>query len=228
MGVVMRALRKIGRRCGKAGLAVPARRFVGAVILALGILAGCTVDRSDPLPVMAQPAAGGDLRSRPCEVVTRTMVSAAFAVDAALIEQSSMSSLCAYRWEGDDELLDVTVHVSAVAADAGQARALFENATAVNSRQPIAAAAAGPFEDVGGLGDQARVDTGNSDLHIRSDRLYFTLNAYSGPAMAVATSSAEGVSAIDARAQWWQTTLPQRRQAAQTLGLVWMGSASDS
>ncbi|WP_152620108.1 hypothetical protein [Lysobacter sp. A03] len=192
------------------------------MVLALAALAGCAADQGAAVPEAALPQVADDLRSAPCTAVTRDMVSAAFSIDAALIEQSSMSSLCVYRWEGEEELLDVTVHVTAVAPDERQARALFEDATSGEGARS-SSPEAGPFEDVDDIGDQARFDTANSDLHVLRDRVYFTLNAYFGPAMEPVESSSDAANAIDARTQWWQATLPQRRQTTQTLASVWMG-----
>lgn len=224
MGVAMQGGDKTGRRydCNdKPGWGFWYVR-AGVLVLALGMLAGCAEDREGPgvVGAVAEADPPDDLRRRPCEVVTRDMVSTAFALDAEAIEQSSMSSLCAYRWESGGELLDVTVHVSAVAADAAQARALFETATSGEGAKRPAAGSKGHFEDIDGLGDQARIDTGNGDVHVRSDRVYFTLNAYHGPAMPPVTPSPTAVSAVDARARWWQATLPQRRQATEKLARV--------
>lgn len=211
MGIVAYGVGEAGRMRGNNGnCGRPARWIVvgrvAALIIALGLSVGCESEGShsqEASPIVAGSAQ--DLRSTPCEVVTRSMVSSTFAVAAADIEQSSMSSLCAYRWEGEGDLLDVTVHVSAVTEDAAQARLLFEQATASD------------FQDVAGLGDQARIDTGNGDMHVRDGGLYFTLNAYYGPAMPKVMPMPVPASAVDARAEWWQGTIPQRRQAAMRL-----------
>lgn len=222
MGVVMQALGKGGRRRLRFGAGVAhAHAVVGVMVLVLAALAGCAADHGAAVPEAALLQPAEDLRSAPCTVVTRDMVSAAFSIDAALIEQSSMSSLCVYRWEGEDELLDVTVHVTAVEPDERHARAAFEDATSGRGTGS-SSRDVGPFEDVDDVGDQARFDTVNSDLHVLNDRVYFTLNAYFGPAMELATSPGEPANGIDARTQWWQATLPQRRHGTQTLASVWM------
>lgn len=213
MGIVAQGVDEADRRRGnndrrgKSVRCVGAVRIVVQIIALAGLSAGCVGEGSDPQAAGATAIGSAqDLRSTPCEVVTRDMVSSTFAVAAADIEQSSMSSLCAYRWEGGDELLDVTVHVSAVTEDAVQARLLFEQATAAD------------FQDVAGLGDQARIDTGNGDMHVRDGGLYFTLNAYYGPAMPKPAPVVPApLSAMDARAAWWQSTIPQRRQTAMRL-----------
>ncbi|WP_222565705.1 hypothetical protein [Novilysobacter antarcticus] len=227
MGVAMHALEDVDcGRCKPAATRTGRARLGGALALALALVVGCASDHTVPASPAGLSEGDDGLRSTPCAVVSRDMVSAAFAVDAALIEQSSMSSLCVYRRENGSDLLDVTVHVSAVAGDADEARALFEQATAADL-QSSPAGSAGPFEEVPDVGDQARFDVGNSDLHIRSDRLYFTLNAYSGPKMEAAIVDTEAAGRIDAHAQWWQATLPQRRLAARTLGNAWMAAQKD-
>lgn len=224
MGVVMYGADDAGRRRGNNGK--PGRRTgqerIAALVLTLGALAGCAGEGSSPPGSTLTASVHTDnLRTRPCAVVTRDMVSTTFAVAAADIEQSSMSSLCAYRWEGGDERLDVTVHVTAMADDVAHARLLFDQATAASTGPAPGARAAADFQEIHGLGDQARIDTGNGDVHVRHDRLYFTLNAYYGPTMPEVTPVPVPVpvptSAMDARAEWLRNTIPQRRQAAMRL-----------
>ncbi|QOW19896.1 hypothetical protein INQ41_02160 [Lysobacter ciconiae] len=195
--------------------------------MALALLAGCTAGPATPPALAGPPDTAGDPRNAPCAVVTRQMVASAFSIDAALIEQSSMSSLCAYRWEDERDLLEVTVHVRAVAASRAQARELFQEATAGEAPRLPPANPSGPFEEVAGIGAKARLDTGTSDLHVLGDGLYFTLNAYSGAGGRTAADGAGTAGAVDARTRWWQHTLPQRRQHTQALGRVWSGSRQE-
>ena len=207
MGIVAHGVGEADRRRGNTGNCGPPPGGVGAwrvvaLVVALAISTGCVGEGRPQVAGATVTGSAQDLRSTPCEVVTRDMVSRTFAVAAEDIEQSSMSSLCVYRWEGSDELLDVTLHVSAVADDVAHARRLFEQATVAN------------FQDVDGPGDQARLNTANGDVHVRHGRLYFTLNAYYGPVMPKVMPMAVPPDALDTRAQWWQGTIPQRRQAA--------------
>lgn len=193
----------------------------GLLLWALALAVSPACGGSDPVPATAGAGAGDhqgmrDLRDAPCQVVTREALAVTFSLPERDIEQSSMSSLCVYHWADQDELLDVTVHVSAVTEDPARARALFEAATA----EPTGAAALQAdraFEDIAGLGDQARVDTRNGDVHVRRDRVYFTLNAYYGPGMPSAPHQPVVRSGAEARATWVHATLPQRRLAATEL-----------
>ncbi len=228
MDVVMRDGETAGRRGGiSSGARGRLRRLVwGAFALAFTAAVGCAANEP-PLDVarVVGPAGEQDLRNAPCQVVTRDMVSRTFSIPAAEIEQSSMSSLCGYRWEGEGKLLDVTVHVSAITEHAAQARALFQEATGATAApgQPRTARLTGPFEVVDGLGDQALIDTRNGDVHVRRDRLYFTLNAYHGPAMPDAARPALIETVAGTRAQWQQNTLSERRQAATDLARASIG-----
>ncbi len=74
------------------------------------------------------------------------------------------------------------------------------------------------FEDVAGVGDEARfaLTVGAGDLHVRTGNLYFTVSAYSGPAMEM-PERLTGASIMAADRQWRQDTMPQRREAAVAL-----------
>lgn len=71
------------------------------------------------------------------------------------------------------------------------------------------------FEDVDGVGDEARLalSVGAGDLHVRAGNLYFVASAYSGPEMQMPTGMTAG-SILAADRQWRRETMPQRRQAA--------------
>lgn len=193
------------------------RLCAGALALGLAAFAGCALTDSGPdIANAATLDVEEDLRNAPCQVVTRDMVSTVFSIPAAEIEQSSMSTLCGYRWEDGRELLDVTVHVSAISDDASQARTLFQQATAKPDQTPGAHGEA-IFEDVEGLGDQARSDTRTGEVHVLRGRLYFTLNAYHGPVMPVPARQPLAETVVNAQAQWQSATLDQRRQASTEL-----------
>ena len=219
MGVVMHSGGESGGGGDRSSVSLRnvGRRVAGCLLLGLVGLAGCVAN--DPVPgnaSVANPDSIDDLRSAPCQVVTRDVVSDTFSVPVEEIEQSSMSSLCAYHWEREGELLDVTVHVSAIGADPAQATALFQQATTEPGQTPVMHSG-DAFEDVDGLGDQARVDIRTGDVHVRRDRLYFTLNAYHGPVMPTVPRppAVEGIT--DVREQWRRSTLADRRQAATDL-----------
>ena len=74
------------------------------------------------------------------------------------------------------------------------------------------------FEDVAGVGDEARfaLTVGAGELHVRAGNLYFTASAYSGPGMQM-PETLTGASIIAADRQWRQDTMPQRKEAAITL-----------
>lgn len=71
------------------------------------------------------------------------------------------------------------------------------------------------FEDVAGVGDEARfaLTVGAGDLHVRARNLYFVASAYSGPGMEM-PERLTGASIMAADKQWRQDTMPQRREAA--------------
>ncbi len=219
MGVVIRDAMTVACTRAHTRLAGRGVRWLlaGALLWALAVSSGCSGhDSSQAAAGVGDSQPTPDPRREPCEVVTREVLATTFALPVLEIEQSSMSSLCVYHWAGGDELLDVTLHLSAVTDDAADARARFEEATAEPAGK--AAPQAEPaFEELAGLGDQARVDTRNGDVHVLRDRFYFTLNAYYGPGMPAARRPPVLPSGADARARWVQATLPQRRQAATEL-----------
>lgn len=71
------------------------------------------------------------------------------------------------------------------------------------------------FEDVDGVGDEARLalTVGAGDLYVRAGNMNFTVAAYSGPAMPRPDKlTASSIMAADK--QWRSETLPQRKEAA--------------
>lgn len=179
----------------------------------------------------------------PCSLLTPQTVSKTFSVPVDDISQMTVSTTCGYDWETKSDRMDVMFNVSKADKDAAKVGEFFKLATRNMSQQEVAdayqkisaeAAARGQktdttervvaagsardirFEDVAGLGDQARFDLRTGRMHVLYGNLYFDVAAYHGPKMP--TPAAFDMETIGKASETWtQETMAERKAAAETI-----------
>lgn len=208
----------------------------------LGLAAGLAL--AAPLSAAAAPF-DTSIQDRPCEALTAQMVADVLDVGADRLEQSQpLDALCSYEMEEDGDTLQVEVTLDArESVDA--AAAYFSAATRSMSREELEEAmktlqdmsaedesdgqeevtdgiASGlmqdgiQFEDVEGVGDEARFEPSNGSLHLRKGNLLIDLSAFHGPKMPLPDKITSDT-IMKAMNAWLQDTMDTRKKQAVAL-----------
>lgn len=208
------------------------QRISAALALALGLGGGAAV-------------AGGasfdaSLEDRPCDILTMRMVAATFDVPEDELQQSQpIASWCAYEMEEPGETLNVSfsAHTYDTAAPAAEdfrnsTRSMTANELAETLKTILGEDDDDPdnieklimetqpdgiqFEDVDGVAERARFETGEGALHLLIGNMRMTITAFHGPDMAMPNEfTAEAM--MNALGDWKQETMSVRKEQAISL-----------
>lgn len=211
-----------------------------ACVLALGVTGSVSAMGSTPMFDAA-------LEDQPCEIVTAAMVAKALDIPESSIEQSNVvASRCSYKLEAEvDKVLIVEVAIDVYETDesaaevfynatrsissdkiAGTMAALTDSAEYSNAQQDAAEGMVSglfqngiQFEDVDGLADQARFDTGDGTLQLLQDNVRIKLRAFYGPSMPL-PDKITSETIMKTLNNWMQDTMSQRREHAVKLANI--------
>lgn len=191
--------------------------------------------------VMAN-AATADEPPQPCNLLTPDMLATTLEVSAEDVPQpNSLESMCMYQMETDAKSLEVMLMVGAPDTKKA-AKAKFREATrdmtpeeiteklkelgierdesdkqfAKDLGLPNTQPSGVQFEEINGVGDEARFESTNGTLYILHNNLMLTLTAYYGSAMPIPDAvSFEALN--DAETEWTESTMEKRRNQAVAL-----------
>lgn len=180
----------------------------------------------------------------PCSLLSPAVVADLFSVPVAEVKRIAVASTCQYDWKAGSDRLQAALTVQHVGQNAAEAISRFDSGTrslsagevsdafsridaelekrgqksagtdAVSGAMGAGGGRAITFEDFSGVGDRARFNPGQGELHVVYGNLYFSVSAYHGPKMSMpGGASLQDLPAITA--DWQRETTPQRKAAAE-------------